>query len=175
MKKLVMIYLAILLALLPVFALAADSKGNTDIPQTKIVDVVPEDATEEVIIPKVEIVTDTEKVIELQEQMKTVFTLTIYYVYADGSKAADTYSAVLQAGSEFSVESPAIDGYVASLSAVSGNMPMRDIQFTVVYLSPDEESPIFPFSQMLKLFNLNDYETPLGLGFSVSNVGICFE
>ena len=54
-------------------------------------------------------------------------------------------------------------------------MPMRDIEYTVVYLSPDEEIPEFPYSEMPELYTLDDYEAPTGLGFSVANVGICFE
>ena len=54
-------------------------------------------------------------------------------------------------------------------------MPMRDIEYTVVYLSPEAEIPEFPYSEMPELYTLDDYEAPTGLGFSVANVGICFE
>ena len=42
-------------------------------------------------------------------------------------------------------------------------------------LIDEEEVPVFPYAEMPVLSNLSDYETPTGLGFSVSNVGICFE
>ena len=175
MKKMLIVVLVILTVLLPVFATANNSKGNTDIPETKVTDVTPEDENEEVIPPDVDIVPDTPEVEELQITMQTVFRLTIYYVYVDGSTAAPTYNATLQAGTEYGVVSPEIEGYTASVSVVAGVMPMRDVEYTVVYLSPEKEEPVFPYSHMPKLSNLGDYETPTGLGFSVSNVGICFE
>ena len=104
-----------------------------------------------------------------------MFRLTIYYVYADGRPAAPTYDATLQGGTEYSVSSPTIKGFTASIPIVSGIMPMRDIEYTVVYLSPEEDIPEFPYSEMPELYTLEDYEAPTGLGFSVANVGICFE
>ena len=175
MKRMIIVFTVILLALTPVFAQATGSKENINIPRTTVIEVIPEDETEEVIEPTVEIIPDTEEVIELRQEMKTVFTLTINYVYVDGSEAAATYSTVLQTGSEYSVESPAISGFSASETVIAGSMPMRDVQFTVVYVSQEAEIPVFPYSEMTALYSLKDYETPLGLGFSVNNIGICFE
>lgn len=174
MKKTLTVLIALLLALLPVFATANNSRGNPDIPEIEV-EVEPEDENEEVVPPVVDIVPDTPEVQDLQEEMKTVFRLTIYYVYVDGSTAAPTYDVTLQAGTEYSVPSPDIKGYTPSIRIVSGVMPMRDVEYTVVYLSPEKETPVFPYPEMPELFNLGDYETPTGLGFSVSNVGICFE
>ena len=175
MKRLLIVLFALLLALLPVFAMAVNSRSNQDIPETTVKKVVPEDEAEEVIPPVVDIIPDTPDIIELQETLKTVFRLTIYYVYVDGSTAAPSYDAMLQGGTEYSVSSPTIKGFTASKQMVSGVMPMRDIEYTVVYLSPDEEIPEFPYSEMPELYTLDDYEAPTGLGFSVANVGICFE
>lgn len=174
MKKTLIVLLALLLALLPAFASAGQSKENPDIPVIDV-DVEPEDEDEEVIPPEVEIVPDTPETEELQETMKTIYQLTIYYVYADGSTAAPTYSTTLEAGTEYSVPSPEIAGYTPSIYIVSGVMPARDVQYTVVYVSKENEDPLFPFSEMSALLNLGDYETPLGLGFTVCNVGVCFE
>ena len=60
-------------------------------------------------------------------------TLTIYYVFEDGSQAADPYTAELAEGEDYFVASPVIEGYVASQSAVSGTMDTEDITVTVVY------------------------------------------
>ena len=175
MKRILIVLLALLLALLPVFAMAVNSRANQDIPETTVKKVEPEDEAEEVIPPVVDIIPDTPDIIELQETLKTMFRLTIYYVYVDGSTAAPTYDATLQGGTEYSVSSPTIKGFTASKQTVSGVMPMRDIEYTVVYLSPEEEIPEFPYSEMPELYTLDDYEAPTGLGFSVANVGICFE
>ena len=52
---------------------------------------------------------------------------------------------------------------------------MRDMEYTVVYVSPEAEISAFPYAEMEVLLTIEDYEAPTGLGFSVSNVGICFE
>ena len=175
MKKTLIVFLALLLAVLPMFALATDSKEHTDIPVTVVKNVEPEDETKEVVPPVVEIVPDTPEIIEIQEDVKTLFRLTIFYVYVDGRTAAPTYDATLQGGNVHSIDSPVIKDYTASVRNVSGVMPMRDVQYTVVYFSPETEAPVFPYSEMPELFNLVDYEAARGLGFTVSNVGICFE
>ncbi len=175
MKRILIVLFALLLALLPVIAMAVNSRANQDIPETTVKKVEPEDETEEVIPPVVDIIPDTPAIIELQETLKTVFRLTISYVYADGSTAAPAYDTMLQGGTEYDVSSPSIKDYTASKTAVGGVMPMRDIEYTVVYLSPEAEIPEFPYSEMPELYTLDDYEAPTGLGFSVANVGICFE
>ena len=175
MKKLLTVLLALLIAIMPMLALAADSKESKDIPKTKVVEVVAEDKEQEVIPPKVEIVKETEETIQLQEEMQTIFNLTIRYIFVNGSTAAKTYSEALQEGTTFSVPSPVISGYTATAGTVSGTMPARNMQYTVVYLSEEEEYPAFAISRMLQLFTIEDFETPLGLGSSIVNVGICFE
>lgn len=174
MKKTLIVLLALLLALLPALASADRSKENPDIPVIEV-EVEPEDEEEEVTPPDVDIVPDTPETEELQETLKTVYRLTIYYVYVDGSTAAPTYSAVLDAGTEYSVPSPEITGYTPSIYVVSGVMPARDVQYTVVYVTKEKEEPVFPYSEMSELLSFGDYETPKGLGFTISNVGVCFE
>ncbi|MBO4847756.1 MAG: InlB B-repeat-containing protein, partial [Clostridia bacterium] len=50
------------------------------------------------------------------------YTLTINYQYADGTEANEPYTATLEAGSEYSVESPAIEGYTPDPAVVSGTL-----------------------------------------------------
>lgn len=64
------------------------------------------------------------------------YDLTIYYRYADGSQAASTHQEQLQAGSSYSVTSPAITGYQPDHAVISGSMPAKDTSFTVIY-TPD--------------------------------------
>ena len=48
------------------------------------------------------------------------FTLTIEYVFEDGSKAAESYVDTKPYGTEFSVESPVLEGYEANFPLVEG-------------------------------------------------------
>ena len=175
MKKLLSVFLVLLIALMPTLGMAAPSKQNHNIPETEVVEVTPEDKDKEVVQPEVKILPDTEENIELREEMQTVYRLTIRYVYIDGSTAAGTYSATLETGTAYSVPSPSIAGYTCTAGSISGVMPARDVQYLVVYLTGETENPVFPYSEMSRLFSLEDYETPLGLGSSIINIGIGFE
>ena len=59
--------------------------------------------------------------------------LTIKYVYADGSEAAETYAAELKFGTGYDIESPVIAGYAADKTVVTGMMALEDIEITVTY------------------------------------------
>ena len=61
------------------------------------------------------------------------YNLTIHYVYADNTTAADDHTETLAFGAEYSVESPAITGYTADQTTVSGTMPAQDVEVTVTY------------------------------------------
>ena len=175
MKKTLTVFLALLLVLLPLFVTAQESPDNTKLTVIEVKDVVPEDETEEVVPPTVQVVPDTPEIKEMQEELQTIFRLTIFYVYTDGRRAAPTHSQMLQTGTEYNVPSPEIKGYAPSIRVVSGVMPTRDIEYTVVYFSEEEKDSAFPYTDMPVLYDLVDYEAPTGLGFSISNVGICFE
>ena len=107
---------------------------------------------------------------EIIEEHQTIYRLTIYYVYYNGGTAAPTYSSQEEAGASYGVSSPDISGYTPSMSLVSGVMPARDVQYTVIYY-PDGEFDDSGSSFM----NLDDYEVPLGIGSHAVNVGICIE
>lgn len=177
MKKLFALLIALTIVSMTAVSFAGDSRTNKDIQKTETVDVIPEDPTEEVVLPEMEIVPEDPVIDTLREELQTIYRLTIYYVYADGSTAAPTYDTTLQAGEAFSVPSPDISGYTPTISLVSGIMPERNLQYRVIYLTqnPDEENPAFKLSEMLQLFSLVDYETALGLGFSIMNIGLSME
>lgn len=59
--------------------------------------------------------------------------LTVYYLYEDGTQAADPYTKELTSGDEFSVDSPIIEGYTADKLTVSGTMDDDGETFTVIY------------------------------------------
>lgn len=175
MKRLLAILLALLSLMTPVLASAAGSRENISIPVTTTVTVVPEDDTKDVIPPTVTIVPDTEEVEEIQEDVQNVFHLIIHYVYSDGTVAEEPIDIVLQVDESYNIVVPEIPGFNVTLPSLEGDMPMRDVEFTIVYMSDEDENTAFQYKKMRELFNMDDYETPLGLGFSMSNVGVCFE
>lgn len=65
--------------------------------------------------------------------VKNVFTLTIHYLYADGSTAAADRVESHVPGTEYSVTSPEISGYTVDMATVSGSMPAQDVTVTVTY------------------------------------------
>ncbi|MDO4838072.1 MAG: InlB B-repeat-containing protein, partial [Clostridia bacterium] len=64
---------------------------------------------------------------------KNIFTLTVKYIYEDGSEAAPDHTETVTYGAAYSVTSPAIDGYVPSTAVVTGTMPAEDKTVTVTY------------------------------------------
>ena len=61
------------------------------------------------------------------------YNLTIHYVFADDSEAAPDYTESVVFGTSYSVESPVIAGYTASIDTVAGTMPAEDVMVTVRY------------------------------------------
>ncbi len=61
------------------------------------------------------------------------YNLKINYIYSDGSQAASSVSEALQEGEFFSFTSPNIKGYEPDKVEVSGNMPSKDLTYTVTY------------------------------------------
>jgi len=91
------------------------------------------------------------------------YTLTLRYVYQDGTLAAPTRTQVLTVGANYDVVSPAIDGFTPNRARVTGTMPARNVIVTVIYIPNDTTIVI------------EDLETPLGLGNASINVGECIE
>ncbi|MBQ9252486.1 MAG: Cna B-type domain-containing protein [Clostridia bacterium] len=82
----------------------------------------------------------------------TEYNLTINYRYLNGDTAAETYTETYREGEAYSVASPSIAGYRATLVRVAGTMPGRNVEYTVLYL-PNDGTII-----------IEDLDTPLGLG-----------
>lgn len=66
----------------------------------------------------------------------TLYTLSIFYQYKDGTQAAASHREQLAAGAAYSVLSPKITGYKPNIEEISGFMTAKDINFTVIY-EPD--------------------------------------
>ncbi len=61
------------------------------------------------------------------------YDVTVKYVYSDGSTAADTEIVSVNYKEDYRVDSPAITGYTADKTAVSGTMGAGDVSETVIY------------------------------------------
>ncbi len=97
---------------------------------------------------------------------ETPYTVTIHYIYEDGTVAHKDYLGTYWPGNTYDIYSPLISGYLISVPRVNGSMPSRNLQFTVIYLRSTPGTTIV---------NIRDYETPLGLGDLQMHVGVCFE
>ncbi|MBO4849250.1 MAG: InlB B-repeat-containing protein [Clostridia bacterium] len=71
------------------------------------------------------------------------YTLTISYVYANGSQAAPAYTGVFEYGAAYSVVSPAVDGFTPDRATVTGSMSAGDVTVTVTYTAVPAE-PTLP-------------------------------
>ena len=61
------------------------------------------------------------------------YTLTVNYVYAGGTQAAETHTETVNYGATYSVVSPAITGYTPDQATVSGTMPAQNVTVDVTY------------------------------------------
>ena len=91
------------------------------------------------------------------------YLLTILYRYENGTEAAPTAAEMVMAGETYYQASPIIPGYRANQPIVTGIMPARNVTITVIY-TPDRGT-----------IEIDDYDTPLGLGNVGINVGDCYE
>ncbi len=94
---------------------------------------------------------------------RRVYTLTVIYRYVDGSAAAGTYTERVAYGRSYSVASPMISGYTMNRRHVLGNMPASNLTVTVIY-APDD-----------RVIDIEELETPLGLGALSVNLGEAIE
>ena len=69
---------------------------------------------------------------------KKAYTLTINYVYADKTEAAETVTQSVLYSDSYSVDSPVIKGYVADKVTVSGTMPVANVTVTVTYTETEK-------------------------------------
>ena len=97
---------------------------------------------------------------------ETPYTVTIHYVYEDGTTAHQDFHGTYWPDNTYDVYSPVISGYINSIPRVNGVMPSRNLQFTVIYIRN---------TSGMTIRNILDYETPLGLGDLQMYVGVCFE
>ena len=73
---------------------------------------------------------DTEIIVTYTE---VKYTLTVKYVYINGTNAAPAKVSELAYREKYNIESPTIQGYTSSRKYVSGTMPARNVTVTVYY------------------------------------------
>ncbi len=61
------------------------------------------------------------------------YNVSVKYVFADGTKAAETETVSVEYGEPYSVNSPAVTGHTADTATVSGTVYLEDISVTVRY------------------------------------------
>lgn len=84
---------------------------------------------------------ENETVTFLYEKVAPKATLTIHYVYADGSKAADDYTEDIEVGKTYRIESPRIANYTPNFNFVTGEMITAGVVVTVTYTQNTPDQP----------------------------------
>lgn len=93
--------------------------------------------------------------------------LVVHYIYADtGETAWPDHSDTLWDGEAYLVVSPIIPEYQYDIAEVAGIMPAHNVEYTVLYFT---KKPGWSY------YNIEDYETALGIGEIQMHVGVCFE
>ncbi len=93
--------------------------------------------------------------------------LVVHYIYADtGETAWPDHSETLWEGDAYDVLSPIIPEYQYDIAQVAGIMPAHNVEYTVMYFA---KKPGWSY------YNIEDYETALGIGDIQMHVGVCFE
>ena len=93
--------------------------------------------------------------------------LVIHYIYAEtGETAWPDHSDTLWDGEAYLVLSPIIPEYQYDIAEVAGIMPAHNVEYTVMYFA---KKPGWSY------YNIEDYETALGIGDIQMHVGVCFE
>ncbi len=93
--------------------------------------------------------------------------LIIHYIYAEtGDTAWPDHSETLWEGDAYDVLSPILPEYLSDIAEVAGVMPGHNVEFTVMYFT---KKPGWSY------YNIEDYETALGIGDIQMHVGVCFE
>ena len=95
------------------------------------------------------------------------YRLVIHYIYAEtGDTAWPDHSETLWEGDAYDVLSPILPEYLYDIAEVAGLMPGHNVEFTVMYFT---KKPGWSY------YNIDDYETALGIGTIQMHVGVCFE
>ncbi len=115
--------------------------------------------------PVVGIVEPPKAIETVIEDLKTTYEVTINYVSIDGTQVQEPVKEMVEAGQPINIAAVPIENFI-SAGAEQQIMPARDVELTVIYV-PDD------FAE--EIISIKGYETPLGLGSTFMNVGVCVE
>lgn len=106
------------------------------------------------------------------------YTVTIKYVYEDGSPAKPDHTEILEKGDKFEVKSPEITEFTPDIETVSGVVEDEDLTYTVVYRTVNQVTPELPVinngmgSDVMGDLAAFGYLAPLGQVAYVPNTGV---
>ena len=116
--------------------------------------------------PEIDIIHNPPEVEQLIEDLQTTYQVTVNYVALDGTPVGEPVKQQVDVGEEFTIPLPPVVNFQPVSDPVEQTMPARDVEYTVIYL-PDDFAD--------ELIDINGYNTPLGIGNSVMNLGVCVE
>ena len=116
--------------------------------------------------PVVEIVVPPKAIETVIEDLKTTYEVTINYVSIDGTQVQEPVKEMVEAGQPINISAVTIENFISTGSEQQQIMPARDVELTVIYV-PDD------FAE--NIISIYGYETPMGLGSTFMNVGVCVE
>ena len=163
MRKFLCILFVSMIAFFSV-ALAADSPTGSSVTEITVEEPAP--PIEIIVLPPAEIPPEIGQIIE---DITAEYHVTVSYILPDGTPVEEPISHIAIVGEMVSVDLPEIPGYVPVVLYPAVEMPGRDVEYAVIYL-PEEL-----YSSLALFFTVEDYDTPLGLGYTVLNVGVCIE
>lgn len=112
-------------------------------------------------------------------------TITIHYIYEDGSKAAEDYKQDFYEGDEFEVVSPEIEGHTPDQDVIKDTVGNEDREYFVRYKRTEDQTPIVPVPPVGPttptdpdhpgsdiIDDILDYTPPLGEVVYVPNTGL---
>ena len=168
MKKTLCIAVVLMFALISVaLAGVVDSRENDDITEVEIIEIEYRDPNlDPPENPEIDIIHNPPEVEQLIEDLQTTYEVTVNYVALDGTPIGEPVKQQVDVGTEFTIPLLNVAEFQPVSDLVKQTMPARDVEYTVIYLPED-------FAD--NLIDINDYNTPLGIGNTVMNLGVCVE
>lgn len=78
------------------------------------------------------------------EAINTEHTVTVQYLYEDGSEAAPIYQGTFDEGNTYDIASPEIDGFKADVTRIQGTIQDSDVEYVVYYTAVEPVPPGIP-------------------------------
>ena len=84
----------------------------------------------------------TDGSLEIKAIPANMHRILIHYVYENGAEAFPDHNEVIESGSKFRINTPALEGFKPNFKFVEGTMPKVDVELKIVFkpIPPEEES-----------------------------------